>query len=258
VLANEVGLDSSALEVRPRARPASGSAAYTLTVGARGPGAPGEVTVRVHLPSALELTPGSLWGGLASEPVSGRLVWRGRLAAGSRQQVGWTARLAPGLDVGARAMTRAVVGAPGVQAVRLAAAVEASASDLSTSSKVMRPRIARAGEEVSVVLRAANTGPEPAVVTLTDALPSALTLVSGSLRASRGEAEWDEPAQSVRWVGELGPSEAVEVRLRAVFDGRTAVRNVMVVTDLDGTRVSAWADVAPLAGTAYLPAARAR
>jgi uncharacterized repeat protein (TIGR01451 family) len=119
----------------------------------------------------------------------------------------------------------------------------------------MRPAVASRGESISVVLRALNSGPEPVIGTVTDALPAGLVFTEGTLWSSRPTVEWDATSRSIRWTGDIETGEAVEIRFAAEYDSDEPVTNIMVVADEAGTRVASWAAVSPLAARLFVPAA---
>ncbi len=253
-LANRLSFSSSSLEANPRIRAAGGRVGFTLTLSAVGDIEARDAVLELALPPSLVLDPDSLRGGVETGPSMGTLTWRGRLGAGAPRILNWSATLDPQLDVGARAVVRGVLRASGVDDVDLAAVIGVTSGDFTGSSKRMTPSVAGRGDLVHVVLRAVNSGHDARRATLTDALPAGLVYVADSAWASYGAPEWDETSRSLRWRGEIPAMSAVEVRFAVHMEATERLTNVLQITDDEGTRFAAWADVAPRRATVLLPA----
>jgi len=216
------------------------------------------VDVWAAVPDAAELMVDSLGPDLAYDTSADIIRWRGTVHPGAPRLLEWSARLRPDLALGAHIVTRAEIRArsSGVPTVRLQHATRIRSADLSGSTKVASPPVARRQDLVHFTLRAANAGATATEVEVTDALPPGLRFAAGSAVSSAGEPPaWDETGNSLRWRGVLPAAGAVEVRFAAVYDGPGTVTNVMRVANTAGAHFAAWAEVRSERARVYLPAA---
>ncbi|MFQ5459305.1 MAG: hypothetical protein ACE5EL_00775, partial [Anaerolineae bacterium] len=252
LVANRLSLGGTRLVSWPAMRTPGSTATYTLALRANGDVAARGVEAEIRLPPGVSLAADP--EGLEVDPVSGSLVWQGTLVPGAGRDLHWQGRLTPTLAPGSRVVTTAVVRADGLHPVLRVLGQRVTKADFSGSYKRVSPAVAAPGRRLDFLLRAVNSGPDATRVELTDALAPGLEFIATSARSSMGPPpEWDGPSSSLRWRGEVGAGQAVEVRLQARLAVSDKVRNVMHLTDGAGSAYAAWAEVHPTRDTIFLP-----
>ena len=259
VLVNRLTFDPTELTLSTDAPVPGRPFSAELSVATDGRIAARDADIRIQLPAGVELVSGSQSPEL--RVVEDELVWQGRVEPGQVIPFAWQMALRPMVPDGTRLVVLARVRAKDVPRTDFRAVATVRQRPVATISKRASRSAARPGENITWVLRALNTNPTAARLTLADTLPGGLTFESDSARASLGPRPvWDAATRTLRWTGDVPPGSAVEVTFDTRFAGQPAtwVSNVLEVTSADGARLTTAANVLGASGRVYLPLASSR
>ncbi len=198
-------LGESDYEAQVRALPAGGTTTFTATLRNDGP----ELVTAVlsnELPSSLSLIPGTLVGGELDGPV---VRWEGTLPPGGEHTVRYSGTVSETL-----AVTCTFYYAEHDLAFHERVQLWTDSPNLDQSTLTAEPAAVVPGRSVTYTLRIFNSGPAAAAAAAYWTLPSDLVLVTGTLRASAGDAALD--GRLVHWSGGLAPGEVATVGLKAL------------------------------------------
>lgn len=258
VLVNPVEVEAGPIQAWPPTPLPGATLAYSLGLRAEGTVPARDLELSLDLPDAGELVTEGLPPDLLYDPATDSLRWKGDLAPGAQRWLFWRLRLHPGLRPGARVVTQGSLRgrALGQESRALDHALRVASADLSGSTKRVVPALARPGDRVRFILRAANAGPQATEVELSDALPPGLDYVAGSAEASAGAApDWDAASRSLRWRGSLPAAGAVELRFQARLNSSLPLVNVMRLEAASGVHWAAWAELGIERARLFLPLA---
>lgn len=256
VLVNPVELEAGPIQAWPPTPLPGATLAYSLGLRAEGTVPARDLELSLDLPDSGELVTEGLPPDLLYDPATDSLRWKGDLAPGAERWLHWRLRLHPGLLPGARVVTQGSLRgrALGPESRALDHALRVASADLSGSTKRVEPAVARPGDRVRFILRAANAGPQATEVELSDALPPGLDYVAGSAEASAGAAPaWDAASRSLRWRGSLPAAGAVELRFEARLNSSLPLVNAMRLEAASGIHWAAWAELGIERSRLFLP-----
>ena len=163
------------------------------------------------VPAGLDYVPGSASGGATYNERANRIEWRGAVGAGGSASITFAVQAQPVVQDRTLVTNTASFDDGLGNVVTRSAVTVLRTYDLSASEKLM-PSLANPGAVVICTMHLRNTGPVSTTALLTDALPSAIALVPGSLWWSSGEGGMD--AGAVTWHGGIVGQGLVVVRFQ--------------------------------------------
>jgi uncharacterized repeat protein (TIGR01451 family) len=221
-------LGTSSKTVEPTRARSGDEVAYRIHLVNSGRLSATDLVLHDALPEGLSYVPGSLTGaGATYNEALRRIEWTGTVTPASEGiSITYVARLAGGLRENTWITNTAEATMQGVTMASLQAGLLVNEVTLESSTKAVSRELAPAGEAVTYTITLRNSGLAAAnTVTMTDALPAEVALVTDSLQGG----SYDALARVVQWAGALGPGGEHVVRFQASLGANA--RNGTVVTN---------------------------
>lgn len=178
----------------------------TLQYAASGPGS--NVSMTNTVPLSLTIDESTVTGASDYDPQQNLLTWQGHLEPGQQHQIRYEASLNDNLSPGTRMENHLEYHYEDHDlTLERSAPVWAGAADVSTSLLQVTPSVVGLGQPVTYELTLHNRGPVGGQITSSLRLLKALTVVTGTVKASQGEVTLS--GQVLIWQGWLWPGETV-------------------------------------------------
>ncbi len=230
LVANVADFSASAKSAQPATALPGDVVTWTVVIRNTGEFA-GDAQLRDPIPLNMTFVPGSVSANLGTAGYNSglnRVEWQGTLAPGQVATVTFQAQVNASFSAGLIQNQAEVVDLTNGTIVPLAATVAVNSPNLNSAEKQVSAAQAFQTAVLTYTLRVTNTGTTTATGTLvSDTLPAGLSFVVGSLSASggSGSASYNSTLKRVRWIGSLGPGQALEVVFRAQVNAVNGVIN---------------------------------
>jgi uncharacterized repeat protein (TIGR01451 family) len=230
-LVNKIDLSASSKVVDKTLASPNEVLTYTLVLRNTGNAPATAANLVDAIPAHTTYIPGSVTGGANYHATRNQIEWPGTLPAAQVVTITFAVRVdAPLLD-GTLIRNAAQLSDGLGHAYALTAQTTIRLPNLSTSSKLVYPLTARAGDVLTYTVQMKNTGQGPAAASLTDTIPTGTTYVPGSAWAGNGTVQFDEPNRRLVWAGRVPPAGLAEISFAVQVLGPLPIYNTMTLND---------------------------
>ena len=229
VWVNQVDLAQSSISVDKAEAQIGETLTYGLVLRNSGNVAAPNASVSDPIPVGLDYVTGSALGGASYNEQENRIEWRGAVGAGASVPITFTAQVRDVVQDHTLVTNTASFDDGLGNVVTRTVVTVLRTYDLSASEKVMPP-LANPDAMITCTIHLRNTGAASVTALMTDVLPSAMSLVPGSLWWSDGQG--GEDAGVVTWSGSIVGEGLVVVRFQAHVDASLAPGAVITNTVL--------------------------
>jgi len=231
--ANTVDLHTSIKSVDKTLASFGDSLTYTLRLSNTGTTTATAIVTDV-LPVQLAYISGSASAGAFYDDATRSIRWVGPIGPSATTALSFSARILPGLEDDTVITNTAVVADPLGRISQLSATTLYRAADLSLSSKAVTPTTALVGQVVTYTILVVNGGGGPTNFTVTDTLPSSLTLLPDSMQAGHGTVTYDAQQHRLHWSGDLPGQHNTFLRFAAQVAQTGIITNTVHIQDSSG------------------------
>ena len=229
---NTIELESSTKEVDKSLAVPGEVLTYTLTLRNTGVADAKDVAIVDPIPSHTIYQPGSATGGAVHDEAANRILWNGAVASGDQVSLSFAVRTVPPLPDGTIIANTATIDDGVHSPFTRTATTTITAPDLSPSEKQVSSATVSSGQVLTYTILVKNAGSGPAMVTLTDTLPTEVSYVLGSAWAgSGGPAVYDASAHRLTWSGRVPVNGMATVRLAVEAMGLGPITNNVILDD---------------------------
>ncbi len=210
---------------------------YTLTLHNAGIADAAEVAVVDPIPPHAVYQPGSATGGAIYDDIANRIMWSGAVPSGSQASFSFAVRTVLPLPDGTVVVNTATIDDGVHSPFTRTATTTIAAPDLSPSEKRVSSSPGEGGAEspgqvLTYTILVKNGGSGPAMVTLTDTLPTEVVYVPGSAWAgSGGPAVYDTSTHRLTWSGRVPVNGMATVRFAVQATGQGPITNSVLLDD---------------------------
>jgi uncharacterized repeat protein (TIGR01451 family) len=218
---NTIELEGSTKEVDKSVAIPGEVLTYTLTLRNAGIADAAEVAVVDPIPPHAVYQPGSATGGAIYDDIANRIMWSGAVPSGSQASFSFAVRTVPPLPDGTVVVNTATIDDGVHSPFTRTATTTIAAPDLSPSEKRVSSAAVSPGQVLTYTILVKNAGRGPAMVALTDTLPSEVVYVPGSAWAgSGGPAVYDDSTHRLTWSGHVPVNGMATIRFAVRATGR--------------------------------------
>jgi uncharacterized repeat protein (TIGR01451 family) len=211
---------------------------YTLTLLNSGTADAAGVTVVDPIPPHTTYQPGSATGEATYDEATNRILWSGAVPSGDQTSFSFAVKTVPPLLDGMLVVNTATIDDGVHSPFTRTAATTIAAPDLSPSEKRVSSAAVTPGQVLSYTILVKNGGSGPAMVTLTDTLPTEVVYVAGSAWAgSGGPVVYDTSTHRLTWSGRVPVSGMATVRFAVQATSEDPFTNRVFLDDGAGNVV---------------------